>query len=78
MEMDMLISNIPGINSKAFPLGNLLELSLQLLFNVGACQYLAAILRRPNDVIAAMVRTVFQLVELMASGQIESPPFLRR
>ena len=35
MEMNMFISDMPGMNVKPFPMRNLLEFSFQLLFNIG-------------------------------------------
>lgn len=61
--MDMLISPMPGFDTKAFPSADLLEYPLQFLFNVLVSQYLAAILRCPYQMIIADIDTMAELVQ---------------
>lgn len=66
IEMDVLISHMPRAYGKAFPLCNVLEHALELLFNEFVLQYLATVLWTPHDVVVADPRTVGELVESSA------------
>lgn len=63
MEMDVFVSNVPSVDAEAFPPSDLLEHSLELLFNVGSSQYLATVAWGPHNVVATVVRTVFELIQ---------------
>ena len=63
IQMDVLITNVPLDDAKAFPFGNELEYSFEFLFNIVICQYLASVPWSPNDMVLAKVCAVFEVVE---------------
>lgn len=62
VEMDVVISNVPSMNTKTFPLCNGLEYSLELCFDVSICHHFASVLRDPNQMVLTIVCAVTELV----------------
>lgn len=63
VEMDMLVSDVPGPDLESLPSTDQLEYSLEFLFNVIISQYLSAILGRPNHMVVADPGAMAELVQ---------------
>ena len=61
--MNVIISDVPSVNLKTFPLANGFENSPEFLFNVVICENLAAVFGGPDQMILANVCAVVQLIE---------------
>lgn len=56
--MDMLITDMPGVNEEALPLTNQLDDSLELLFNVLVFQDLSSVFWSPDKMVLADIGTM--------------------
>ncbi len=66
--MDMLISNVPCVDMEFLPLRNVLEHSLEFLFNECVSKDLSSVLGTPDDVIVTDPRCVGLLVQSSVHG----------
>ncbi len=63
IEMNVLVSDVPGMDGKAFPPSDGLEYSLQFEFNESIRQHGTSILRGPNHVVITLPRAMVQLIQ---------------
>ena len=66
--MYVFLANMPGVDMQLLPFGNVLEHSLQLLFDICVSEYPSAVLGTPDDVIVTNPRCVGLLVEASVHG----------
>lgn len=62
VEMDVVISNVPGSDLETLPFADQLEYSLQFCFDVGICQHFASVLGGPNQMVLAKIGGMIELV----------------
>ena len=68
--MEMFVSNVPCVDVEFFPLRDVLEHSLQFLFDVCILQYCSAVFGTPDDVIVTDPRCVGLLVQASVHGSV--------
>jgi len=61
--MNMIVRNVQIVDDESFPLGDDLEDSLELLFNITIGHCVATIPGGPNQVVSTTVNAVVKLVE---------------
>ena len=61
--MNVLITNVPGIDGETFPVTHQLDNSFELVFNVGGFQDLPSVFGSPDNVVLAVVRAVTELID---------------
>jgi len=67
IDVDMLVSDVPGEDLETFPFADHFEYSLEFCFNVGILQYLASVLGSPDEMILADVRAVAKVIDSCVS-----------
>lgn len=63
VQVDMLITNVPGNDAEVFPLGDLAQYSFQFGFGILVLKYLASVPGGPNYMVLANVCTMRQMIQ---------------
>jgi len=67
IDVDMLVSDVPGEDFKTFLFADHFEYSLEFCFNVGIFQYFASVLGSPDEMILADVCAVAKVIDSCVS-----------
>ena len=69
-KVNVLVADVPLVDVTLLPLGNVLELSFQFLFDVRVLQYCSAVLGTPDHMVVTDPRAVGLLVESSVHGSV--------